>query len=53
MLTSYHHQRNIIAGYNAPNIFDQVELQLRLPVKRPHDRIYPDAGLTIPLLRIL
>lgn len=36
-----------------PLIIDPIELHLRLPVNRPNDRLLPDTGLTLPLLRIL
>ena len=36
-----------------PLIIDPIELHLRLPVSRPSDRLLPDAGLTLPILRIL
>jgi hypothetical protein len=36
-----------------PLIFDYVELRLRLPVRRPDDPFMREAGVQLPLSRVL
>lgn len=36
-----------------PIVFDYVELRLRLPVRRPDDPFMTEAGITLPISRVL
>ena len=36
-----------------PLIYDYVELRLRMPVRRPGDPVVRDAGLALPICRVL
>jgi len=36
-----------------PLVFDYVELRLRMPVRRPDEGVLRDAGLALPISRLL
>lgn len=36
-----------------PLVFDYVELRLRMPVRRPDDPFMTEAGITLPISRLL
>lgn len=36
-----------------PLVFDYVELRLRMPVRRPDDPFMSEAGITLPISRVL
>lgn len=36
-----------------PLVFDYIELRLRMPVRRPHDPFMTEAGITLPISRVL
>lgn len=36
-----------------PLVFDYIELRLRMPVKRPGDTLIRDAGIALPICRLL
>lgn len=36
-----------------PLVFDYIDLRLRLPVRRPDDPFMREAGITLPISRVL